>query len=266
MRGSASTTVNGAAVTLTEVSKIYQTREGPPVHALDMIDLEMTPGSFVACVGPSGCGKSTMLSMLAGLEPCTGGRIHIDGEVVNRAHPKVGVVFQTDLLLYWRTVLDNVLLPLEIKKQITASSREQALEILGQVGLEGFAEKYPNELSGGMRQRVALSRALIQEPGLLLMDEPFAALDALTREKLIVDLETMWLRLGNTVLFITHGIDEAVFLADRVIVMSPRPGKIVLDLRIEISRPRKWGSAHEDPKFLGYVRQVRRIFEEQGVL
>ena len=169
----------GAAVTLANVSKTYTTREGLPVHALETIDLEMTPGSFVACVGPSGCGKSTMLSLLAGLVPSTDGEICIDGEVVSKAHPKVGVVFQTDLLLYWRTVLENVLLPLEIKRQRTESSRNQALELLKQVGLEGFADKYPSELSGGMRQRVALSRALIQEPGLLLMDEPFAALDAL---------------------------------------------------------------------------------------
>ena len=256
----------GAAVTLANVSKTYVTREGLPVHALDTINLDMTPGSFVACVGPSGCGKSTMLSLLAGLVPSTEGEIRIDGEVVSKAHPKVGVVFQSDLLLYWRTVLQNVLLPLEIKRQKTEASHDQVLELLKQVGLEGFSDKYPSELSGGMRQRVALSRALIQEPGLLLMDEPFAALDALTREKLIIDLEAMWLRLGNTVLFITHGIDEAVFLADRVIVMSPRPGKIVLDLKIEISRPRKWGSAHEDPQFLAYVRQIRRIFEAQGVL
>ena len=215
----------GAAVGLVNVSKTYETREGPPVHALDTINVEMEPGSFVACVGPSGCGKSTMLSLLAGLIPATDGEVRVDGEIVRKAHPKVGVVFQSDLLLYWRNVRDNILLPLEIKRQIDAKSAARAAELLCQVGLDGFGDKYPSELSGGMRQRAAICRALIQEPGLLLMDEPFGALDALTREKMIVDLEAMWQRLGNTVLFITHDIDEAVFLADRVLVMSPRPGE-----------------------------------------
>ena len=256
----------GAAVSLVGVSKTYETREGPPVHALDTINLDIAPGKFVACVGPSGCGKSTMLSLLAGLVPATEGEIRVDGEVVRKAHPKVGVVFQSDLLLYWRTVLENILLPLEIKRQIGPDSRGRAEALLRQVGLEGFADKYPSELSGGMRQRVSICRALIQEPGLLLMDEPFGALDALTREKMIVDLESMWLRLGNTGLFITHSIEEAVFLADRVLVMSPRPGKVDLDLTIEMPRPRNWGAAHEDPVFHGYVRQVREIFEAQGVL
>ena len=143
-------------------------------------------------------------------------------------------MFQSDLLLHWRSVLDNVLLPIEIKKLNRKVYVDRARDLLSQVGLDGFANKFPSELSGGMRQRVAICRALIQEPGLLLMDEPFGALDALTREQMIMDLQTMWLRLRNTVLFITHGIDEAVFLADRVIVMSPRPGRVDLDLTIDI--------------------------------
>lgn len=257
---------NGAEVSVSNLTKIYQTRENADVLALDNIDLQIEKGSFVAVVGPSGCGKSTLLSLLAGLTPITDGTIVIDGETIDKPHAKIGVVFQSDLLLYWRTVLDNILLPIEIKGLNVKEYKARAEELLKQVGLDGFGQKYPSELSGGMRQRVAICRALIQEPGLLLMDEPFGALDALTREQMIMDLQTMWSRLGNTVLFITHGIDEAVFLADRVIVMSPRPGKIDLDLKIEMPRPRIWSRVHEDPLFHGYVREIRAIFEAKGVL
>lgn len=256
----------GAEVDIAQLSKIYKTREDEDVVALEKIDLKLEPGSFVAVVGPSGCGKSTLLSLLAGLTGVTTGTIAIDGETVNRPHPKTGVVFQSDLLLYWRTVLENILLPIEIKKLDVAKFRARAEELLAQVGLAGFGNKYPSELSGGMRQRVAICRALIQEPGLLLMDEPFGALDALTREQMIMDLQSMWMRLGNTVLFITHGIDEAVFLADRVLVMSPRPGRIDLDLNIDMPRPRQWSRIHEDKDYHGYVRKIREIFEAKGIL
>ncbi|ATU95442.1 ABC transporter ATP-binding protein [Phyllobacterium zundukense] len=256
----------GAAVDISRLSKIYRTREDEDVVALDKIDLKFEPGTFVAVVGPSGCGKSTLLSLLAGLIGATTGSIAIDGEAVSKPHPKIGVVFQSDLLLYWRTVLDNILLPIEIKRLDVTQYRTRAEELLAQVGLEGFGNKYPSELSGGMRQRVAICRALIQEPGLLLMDEPFGALDALTREQMIMDLQAMWMRLGNTVLFITHGIDEAVFMADRVLVMSPRPGRVDLDLVIDMPRPRHWGRIQEDKAYHGYVRTIRDIFEAKGVL
>lgn len=262
----ASSRQEGAAVTISNLSKFYRTREDGDLLALDTVDLQLEPGSFVAVVGPSGCGKSTLLSLLAGLLPASTGEILIDNESVRKPHHKVGVIFQSDLLLYWRTVLDNILLPIEIKKLDVASYRARAEELLAQVGLEGFGTKYPYELSGGMRQRVAICRALIQEPGLLLMDEPFGALDALTREQMIMDLQSMWLRAGNTVLFITHGIDEAVFLADRVIVMSPRPGRIDLDLKVDIPRPRRWGAIHEVEAYHQYVRQIRDVFEAKGVL
>jgi len=257
---------SAATVTIEGVSKSYEVRAGDDVLALDRVDLDITPGSFVAIVGPSGCGKSTLLSLLAGLTPVSSGRLSIDGDQVLKPHPKAGVVFQSDLLLYWRSILDNILLPIEIKGLDRKAYADRARDLLVQVGLKGFADKFPSELSGGMRQRVAICRALIQEPGLLLMDEPFGALDALTREQMIMDLQTMWMRLGNTVLFITHGIDEAVFLADRVIVMSPRPGRVDLDLTIDISRPRRWGGIHEKPRFQHFVRQVREVFEAQGVL
>lgn len=255
-----------AAVTIEGVSKSYEVRAGDDVLALDRVDLEIAAGSFVAVVGPSGCGKSTLLSLLAGLTPVSSGRLAIDGDEVLKPHPKAGVVFQSDLLLYWRSILDNILLPIEIKGLDRAAYADRARDLLAQVGLKGFDNKFPSELSGGMRQRVAICRALIQEPGFLLMDEPFGALDALTREQMIMDLQTMWMKLRNTVLFITHGIDEAVFLADRVIVMSPRPGRVDLDLTIDIPRPRQWGGIHEDSRFQHYVRQVREIFEAKGVL
>ena len=257
---------HGVDVRIEGVSKVYETRDGDDLLALDRIDLAIKPGEFVAVVGPSGCGKSTLLSMLAGLFPASTGSIRIDGQALSGPHPKAGVVFQTDLLLYWRTVLDNVLLPIEIKRRPIADYTARAEALLGKVGLAGFAGKFPSELSGGMRQRVAICRALIQEPGLLLMDEPFGALDALTREQLIMDLQTMWLSVKSTVLFITHGIDEAIFLADRVIVMSPRPGSIDLDLRIDIARPRRFKEIHENPVFLAATRKVREIFEAKGVL
>jgi NitT/TauT family transport system ATP-binding protein len=256
----------GAAVKISGLSKTYETDDSDDVLALDRINLDIACGSFVAVVGPSGCGKSTLLSLLAGLVPLTTGEILIDGQSVRKPHPKVGVVFQSDMLLYWRTVLDNVLLPIEIKHLGREAHKEKAASLLSQVGLQGFENKWPSELSGGMRQRVAICRALIQEPGLLLMDEPFGALDALTREQMIMDLQAMWGRVRNTVLFITHGIDEAVFLADRVIVMSPRPGRIDLDLTIDIPRPRQWKDVHEDREFQRYVRRIRETFEAKGVL
>jgi NitT/TauT family transport system ATP-binding protein len=258
--------VYGVEVRVEGVGKSFETREGDEVRALDDVDLVLKQGEFVAIVGPSGCGKSTLLSMIAGLFPPSGGKILIGGTEVKRPHPKMAVVFQTDQLLYWRTVVDNILLPIEIKGLRKKDFVGRVDELLKLVNLEGFGGKYPSELSGGMRQRVAICRALIQNPGLLLMDEPFGALDALTREQLIMDLQDMWLSTQNTVMFITHGIEEAIFLADRVLVMSPRPGRIDLALKIDIPRPRKWKEAIENARFVQYVREVRDIFEAKGVL
>lgn len=257
--------VHGVSVMIENTSKTYELRDGSELLALDRIDVRIAPGEFVSIVGPSGCGKSTLLAMVAGLLPASTGHILVDDIEVKRPHPKVGVVFQADLLLYWRTILDNILLPVEIKGWPRQKYLARSNELLEQVGLKGFGGKYPSELSGGMRQRAAICRALVQEPGLLLMDEPFGALDALTREQMIGDLQTMWLSVKNTVLFITHSIEEAVFLADRVLVMSPRPGRIDLDRRIEIERPRHWKSRFE-PKFIDYLTEIRTIFEAQGVL
>jgi len=255
----------GAHIVLEALAKVYETRSGDMVAALSPTTLDIAPGQFVAIVGPSGCGKSTLLSLVAGLQPPTQGRVAIDGSEVRKPHPKAGIVFQSDLLLYWRSVLDNVLLPVEVKGWNRDAHRERALGLLQQVGLDGFAAKYPGELSGGMRQRVAICRALIQDPELLLMDEPFGALDALTREQMIIDLQAMWHAVGNTVVFITHSIDEAVFLADRVLVMSPRPGRIERDMPIALERPRRW-AVHQSAAFQQHVAEIRAVFEADGVL
>ena len=256
---------SGVAIEIGKLDKTYQSQTGEAIEALRQIDLSIAPGGFVSVVGPSGCGKSTLLMLIAGLLPASGGRITLDGKLVDKPHTEVGVVFQRDLLLPWRTVLDNVLLPIEIKHWDKSEYRGRAEALLEKVGLGGFGGKYPNELSGGMRQRVAICRALIQQPGLLLMDEPFGALDALTREQMGYDVLNMWQDIGNTVLFITHSIDEAVFLSDRVLIMSPRPGEFVRDIHVELERPRG-GSTHSDPRFIEYTQEVRRLFEEQGVL
>jgi NitT/TauT family transport system ATP-binding protein len=255
----------GVSVALENISKIYETRAGNDLLAVAGTDLQIAPGQFVSIVGPSGCGKSTLLLLMAGLVRASTGRIVIDGEEVTKPHSKIGVVFQTDLLLYWRNIIDNVLLPIEIRGWDRKENRERALTLLKQVGLDGFANQYPSELSGGMRQRVSICRALVQHPGVLLMDEPFGALDALTREQMVTDLQTTWSLVNNTVVFITHSIDEAVFLADRVIVMSPRPGRIEMDLSVDLERPRRWKD-RVDGRFVDYTQQIHDLFVSRGIL
>lgn len=253
------------SIELKNLSKIYETSQGDEIVAVENVNLQVPAGQFVSIVGPSGCGKSTLLMMISGLIPLSSGVIYLDGEQVTQPHPKIGVVFQKDLLLEWRRVIDNVLLPVEIKGWGRDRYVGNAELLLAQVGLSGFGARYPDELSGGMRQRVAICRALIQSPGLLMMDEPFGALDALTREQMNTDLQRLWVNLANTVVFITHSIDEAVFLADRVLVMSPRPGRIQLDLAVNLPRPRG-AAVRADPTFVKYVDQIRRLFEASGIL
>jgi NitT/TauT family transport system ATP-binding protein len=257
--------VSGVEVRARDVSKTYISKRGEPVHALDHVSLDAAPGEFVSVLGPSGCGKSTLLMLAAGLIAPSSGEIRIAGEPLVRARADTSVVFQRDVLLDWRSVLDNVLLPVEIKRLDRGRYRARADELLKLVGLTGFESKYPSELSGGMRQRVAICRALVQEPRLLLMDEPFGALDALTREQMSLDLQRMWDAARNSVVFITHSIEEAVFLSDRVVVMSPRPGRIVETLPVALSRPR---GAHTrtEPGFSGLVERIRDVFRVQGVL
>jgi NitT/TauT family transport system ATP-binding protein len=255
----------GVPIAIRGVTKHYRAARGGDVHALAEIDLSIKAGEFVSIVGPSGCGKSTLLMLVAGLLPPTSGTIEIDRLQVRGAVPNIAIVFQRDVLLDWRTVLANVLLPVEIKKLDPVIHRQKARELLRSVGLSEFEDKYPGELSGGMRQRVAICRALVQDPGLLLMDEPFGALDALTREQMNLDLQRMWLRDRNTVLFITHSIEEAVLLSDRIVVMSSRPGRIADIVVNELARPR---GAHtrSEPRFVEHVESIRRHFLALGVL
>ncbi|MFQ5693443.1 MAG: ABC transporter ATP-binding protein, partial [Nitrospinota bacterium] len=246
------------------VRKIYPSRSGE-VFALEDVSFRVDRGEFVSLVGPSGCGKSTLLLLISGILPPSTGEIFIEGERLKAPYTDLGIVFQRDILLDWRTVLENVMLPLQIKRMKSKEHLPKARGLLRRVGLAGFEDKYPRELSGGMRQRVAICRALIKSPDLLLMDEPFGALDALTREQMNLDLQRMVLGEKYTVVFITHSIDEAVFLSDRVLVMSARPGRIVEDMRIDLPRPRRFAPGEMD-EFLHYVSRIRKIFEEQGVL
>jgi NitT/TauT family transport system ATP-binding protein len=229
-------------IELDRVGMVYETGSGP-VEALRDITLSVTAGEFISLVGPSGCGKSTMLRVLAGLRPATSGQIVVDGQVVTQPISKVGMVFQAAVLLKWRTVLENVLLPAELAGLKASRYRDRARDLLQLVGLGGFETKRPGELSGGMQQRVALCRALLLDPPLLLMDEPFGALDAMTRDDMNLELLRVWGEASEggqrkTVLFVTHSIPEAVFLSDRVVVMSPRPGRIAEIVEIDLPRPR----------------------------
>jgi len=251
-------------IAVKDVSQIF--RRGETVtHALDHIDLTVPQGEFVAIVGPSGCGKSTLLRIIAGLLRQTGGSVQLDGKEVAGAQTALGVVFQSPVLLEWRTVLDNVLLQLELRGIDPRPARPRALALLASVGLAEFADRYPRELSGGMRQRAAIVRALIHDPPLLLMDEPFGALDALTREQMRIDLEALWLSTKKTVVFITHSIDEAVLLADRVVVMSARPGRIERVLAVDLPRPRGL-EGRKAPAFIATTELITSIFLARGVL
>jgi NitT/TauT family transport system ATP-binding protein len=231
------------SIELDRVGMTYETGSGP-VEALREITLTVREGEFVSLVGPSGCGKSTLLRVIAGLRPMTSGSVVVDGAPVVRPIPKVGMVFQAAVLLKWRTILDNVLLPAELAGLNPRQYRARAMELLTLVGLGDFAGKRPSELSGGMQQRVSLCRALLLDPPLLLMDEPFGALDAMTRDEMNLELLRVWGEAGagagerKTILFVTHSIPEAVFLSDRIVVMSPRPGRIAGVFDVALPRPR----------------------------
>ena len=246
------------------VTKRYQ-RGKQETLALQQVDIDIAPGVFLAVVGPSGCGKSTLMRLVAGLIPVTTGSITVEGKIVNGPVTEVGIVFQSPVLLDWLNTLDNVLFQADIRGLPVKEYRARALALLQQVSLQDFAHSYPHELSGGMRQRAAIARALLHNPPLLLMDEPFGALDALTREQMRLDLEQLWLSTKKTVIFITHSVDEAVLLADRVLVMSPRPGKVVRELHIDLPRVRGL-EARRDQRFFEYCDEINEIFFSQGVL
>lgn len=226
----------------------FQSRTGTSLLALDRISLDIEEGEFVSIVGPSGCGKTTFLSVVDGLIKATDGEILVDGAPVTRPGPDRAVVFQDASLLPWRTVLENVIYGLECIGVRKREARERARHFIDMVGLAGFEKAYPHELSGGMQQRVNLARALVMDPKILLMDEPFAALDAQTREAMQEELLRIWKKAAKTVLFITHQIDEAVFLSDRVIVFSARPGRLRADIKVELERPRSL-RIKRDPRF-----------------
>jgi len=272
MSGQMSAQVSGAMRTAetrtlirgTGVRKTYRTRSGE-IESLKPLDFDIRAGEFVAVIGPSGCGKSTLMKMVAGLLPISGGELELDGRAVRGPQTDVGIVFQTALLLPWRRVIDNILLQAEIRGLAMPQARQRAAALIEMAGLKGFEDKFPWELSGGMQQRVAILRALLHDPPVLLMDEPFGALDAMTREKMNVELQRIWMVAGKTVLLITHSIAEAIFLSDRVLVMSERPGRIAAVYDIALPRPRPLEVMGTEA-FANYARQLRAHFYAQGSL
>ena len=246
------------------LTKTYRTQKGSTVDALTDITFDMRESEFITCVGPSGCGKTTLLKILSGLVPKTSGQVLLRQTPVEGPRPDIGVVFQNSVLLPWRTVLQNALLPIEILKLDPVKYTARANDLIKMVSLDGFEDKYPFELSGGMQQRNSIVRALVHDPAILLMDEPFGALDAMTRELMNFELQRIWLESKKTIFLITHSIPEAVFLADQVIVMSARPGQIVDKITVNLPRPRDldvMGSS----EFGKYVTQIRHwLFKSEG--
>lgn len=243
--------------------KTYSTASAGEVVALKNLDFEIFDGEFVSVIGQSGCGKSTLLKVLGGLLPYTTGSVELNGKPLRGPSPDAAVVFQSPVLLPWRTVLDNVLLPIEFRKLPVTDYRDKANNLLQMVGLHEFAQRYPYELSGGMQQRAAIVRALIQDPRLLLMDEPFGALDAMTREQMNLELMRIWSQSRKTVIFITHSIAEAIFLSDRVIAMTARPGSIAEMITIDLPRPRDLAVINTD-RFGRYADRLRTLIDARG--
>lgn len=251
-------------IVVDNVSRTYGTDRGV-ITALEGISLSVRQGEMVSLLGPSGCGKSTLLSLIAGLDSPTSGSLSVNGNQVTGPRPEIGVVFQKDLLFDWRNVIDNVLVPFAMRGSGAAPHRQRAVELLERVGLAGFETRRPYELSGGMRQRVALCRGLIQDPEVLLLDEPFAALDSLTREQMQLDVQTLLIDGGKTSVMVTHDIEEAVFLSDRIVIMSARPGQIVKVVDVDLPRPRN-SATRDSAEFVEVEREVHAIFKNLGVL
>ena len=245
-------------ISLNRVTRIFNSRDGDQVTALQDVSLEIGRNEFITLVGPSGCGKSTLLRIVAGLILPTAGRASIGGAAITEPRSETGIVFQAPTLLPWASVLDNVLFPLRMMHRIDSTSTDKAMALLKLVGLSGFEGKSPRELSGGMQQRVAICRALVHDPDILLMDEPFGALDALTREEMTMELLRIWSERPKTVLFVTHSITEAVVLADRVVVMSPRPGRIQEIIKIGLPRPRSF-ETEATPEFHEASQHIRQL-------
>lgn len=250
--------VGAAAVQLADVAVRFRSKKRD-VTALSEVSLDVAPGEFVAIVGPSGCGKSTLLKLVAGLLTASSGEVRLGGERVTGPRHDIGYVFQRAALLEWRSALRNILLQAEIRRMPSARARGRADELIRMTGLTGFEDAYPHELSGGMQQRVALCRALLHEPPVLLMDEPFGALDALTREQMNTELNRIWRSTGTTVLLVTHSISEAVYLADRVVVMSPRPGTVTEIIEVGLPAERDYAETLGRPEFRAATARIRDL-------
>jgi NitT/TauT family transport system ATP-binding protein len=246
------------------VAKTYRSAEGE-VESLRPLDFDIREGEFLSIVGPSGCGKSTLLKLIAGLLPATRGTIEIAGVRVDGPAPHIGIVFQSHVLLAWRTVLENIMLQIEVRKLPRADGLAHARKLIEMVGLQGFENKYPWQLSGGMQQRASICRALVHDPAILLMDEPFGALDAMTREKMNLELQRIWSAAKKTVLLITHSIPESIFLSDRVLVMSERPGSIAAIYDVPLPRPRKL-AVMGSSEFGALSQRIRTHFYAKGSL
>lgn len=245
-------------ITIEQVSKTFSSRDGTAVVALEDISLEIDRDRFVCLVGASGCGKSTLLRLVAGLTSPTRGEIRIDDTPVVEPRSDTGIVFQSPTLLPWATILDNVLFPSRMMNVCTDEAVNRAHRLIEMVGLADFKEKYPRELSGGMQQRAGICRSLVHNPNILLMDEPFGALDALTREELTLELQKIWSDQPKTILFVTHSISEAVFLGDQVMVMSPRPGRVADVIDVDLPRPRTFDMESHD-EFQRSTRRIRNL-------
>lgn len=258
------TGIDSPLIICKDLSKVYSVRIGKPVIALENLNIEIPNGELLAVVGPSGCGKTTFLRLLAGLDRNTRGRMELGGSTIDGPRKDIGVVFQSATLLAWRNVLENIMLPIDVLRLSRKAHEGRAAGLIKMAKLEGFERKYPWELSGGMQQRVAICRALINQPKLLLMDEPFGALDALTREAMNVELENIWLSTRQTIVLITHSISEAVFLGTRVAIMSSRPGTISRTISIDLPRPRTL-AVTMTTEFSDYVREVRATLDQTAL-
>ncbi|MDN4574205.1 ABC transporter ATP-binding protein [Pandoraea cepalis] len=253
--------VQNAMIEVRHIDKTFaaKQRKAAPVKILDDVSLSIADREFVSILGASGCGKSTLLRIVAGLVPHDGGEVRVAGQRVTRPAPEIGVVFQTSNMLPWLTVRQNLLLGTRLRKIPKAKSEPRVAALLEMLGLAQFADHHPHELSGGMRQRASIGQILALEPKVLLMDEPFGALDALTRDNLNVELLRIWQEHRQTVLLVTHSIEEAVFLSDRVIVMSARPGKVQQEVVIDLPRPRSPQTIKQHPRYAGYVAQLSQL-------
>lgn len=246
------------------VEKVFQSGQ-EHIQALTRVSFSIHAGEFVSVVGPSGCGKTTMLNLIAGLDFPSSGQVTMRGEAVKSPITDVGIVFQEATLLDWRSVIGNVMIQAKIRRLAWDEHRKKAEDLLNNLGLSRFHDAYPSQLSGGMKQRVSLARALVHSPPLLLLDEPFSALDAFTRDKLNIDLQHLCLQTKTTAFFITHSIVDAVFLGDRVVVMTPSPGQVAAVIDVDLPKPRDL-KIRESPEFTNYVGHIRTIFERTGVL